>query len=364
MAAADMMVTVAGAGAKTGVDWADAMGLAEWITDLASTEAGDRYFLEAGTYTLTGAISALNDGTAGNPISIIGVASGTTAEPPTSADWPTTDAARPLIAAGANAIQFDNFWRFLNLRFTGTAGTMLWADTSAFFWFVKVENSSGSGGRVAFRASQTAGRLTLCEGVSTNGIAFNILGATTYVNACYAHDSVTGFSSNNPNQTIINSVIDTCSTVGITLSGDSGVIDGCVFYGNGIAIDLNTGTENLITNNALKLNTTGVFADASNDTNFLDYNIFDTDNTADVTNVTKGPNTVSAAINFTAPADANFALLLTSNAIDAGLGLGIEHGLAADTERAMGVDQPGSGGGGGGAIVNQGLHAIESGIMA
>ena len=74
MAAATMYVTVAGAGDKSGSTWGNAMGLGEWETDVEATaEAGDIYYLEAGTYTLTNAFSTALDGTDVAPIKIIGV---------------------------------------------------------------------------------------------------------------------------------------------------------------------------------------------------------------------------------------------------------------------------------------------------
>ena len=88
-AATDMYVTTTGAGAKTGGTWADAFDLAAFEIDAeANAEAGDRYFFEAGTYTLTQNIAwNLQAGTGPLPIEVIGVKSGTTAEPSTTSDW-------------------------------------------------------------------------------------------------------------------------------------------------------------------------------------------------------------------------------------------------------------------------------------
>ena len=86
--AATMYVTVAGAGTKAGTSWANAFGYAEWETDYeGSAEPGDIYYVEDGTYTLTSDFSTARDGTVDSYIKVIGVATGTTNEPPVSSDW-------------------------------------------------------------------------------------------------------------------------------------------------------------------------------------------------------------------------------------------------------------------------------------
>ena len=122
MAAATMYVTAAGAGGTDGTDWANAMNLAAWSSDaISSAEAGDIYYVQGGqTYTLAANWIAANDGLVTSPITIIGVNSGTSAEPPTFSDWAIDDASRPIIAAGASDFIFDNYWKFKNLSVTTT----------------------------------------------------------------------------------------------------------------------------------------------------------------------------------------------------------------------------------------------------
>jgi len=87
-APSDMYVTTTGAGDTSGDSWANAMDWDAFEADVdGACEPGDRYFVMEGYYSNDGALSDYTGGTAQNPIEIIGVKSGTTAEPPTSADW-------------------------------------------------------------------------------------------------------------------------------------------------------------------------------------------------------------------------------------------------------------------------------------
>ena len=96
MAAATMYATVAGAGDKSGDTWAKAMDLAAWQADaLNNSESGDIYYVAGGTYALAGGFDCnARIATAAAPISIIGVKSGTTNEPPVIGDWATEDTDR------------------------------------------------------------------------------------------------------------------------------------------------------------------------------------------------------------------------------------------------------------------------------
>ena len=116
---ANYYVTVAGAGDNSGDSWANALTVSEFVMSVNSAIAGDSYYVAGGTYTFGASINTAADGTGSSPISIIGVNSGTTAEPPTVSDY-ATGSSRPLFSCGAYTITIDNYWKFLNIRASGT----------------------------------------------------------------------------------------------------------------------------------------------------------------------------------------------------------------------------------------------------
>jgi len=313
-AAADMAVTVAGAGDGSGtagdgvtLEWDNAMSLAQWEADMeASTEAGDRYFIAGGTYTLTGAFSVVNDGTKVNYIHLIGVDSGTTAEPPTSSDWSTgTD--RPLIAAGGNDFIFDNYYMIRNIRLTSTDQYGIRLDSGAKFINCKSTNSSESAGRSAFYAGAASAMWVNCEAISTLGNGFN---GTNYLKlyGCYAHDSDRGMHLGGDENIIVNCIIDTCVDEGIFLNDEYGS-----FISNNTIYNCDSGIEATVTGDAIIVNNiidnceTGVLMATLQDSCYLDYNNFK-NNTADVTNATKGANTLALDPGFTNAGAGDFSL--------------------------------------------------------
>jgi len=333
------MVTVAGAGAKDGTTWANAMGFAEFETDVeASVEAGDRYFLEEGTYTLTSSLTTLTDGITTAPIQMIGVKSGTTNEPPVFSDYPTGDN-RPLFACAANAFDFDNLWQWRNLRWTITTSRGVDVDIGHQFENCKSTNSSGTGNRSAFSVVASC-HYILCEAISDLGNAFST-GANNRYMGCYVHDSVTGFlmAGSSDNQLIYNCVIDTCTTgLSIANAGIGNMILSNTIYNCITAMDLGTGCDyEMIVNNIFDANTTGVdFADA-NRTYILDYNVYD--NGTDVVNVIKGGNSVTGDPLMQDPANGFFTLKSGSPALRVGLCPDEDVGTATPCDWNIGQSQ-------------------------
>lgn len=116
-AAATMYVTVAGAGGKTGADWANAMSSAEFETDIeGAAEAGDIYYVMSGTYDYSGgAVATARDGAAANPVTVIidGCTTGISADAALTShvldynnfDDNTADVSN--VTKGANATAYD-----------------------------------------------------------------------------------------------------------------------------------------------------------------------------------------------------------------------------------------------------------------
>jgi hypothetical protein len=361
-AAATMYVTPAGAGNKSGSSWSNAMGLTELIADLSGAdEAGDIYYLAGGTYTLTGSSAFYANGTDTNPISIIGVNSGTTNEPPTSSDWAYGDN-RPLITQGGYYWNTNDraIYFIRNLRSSGS-GYFGWNLISAVASNIKATCTNATGGCIY---SYPSGLITNCEATNSkaDGNAFTLNGGA--IIASYAHDSAYCFSmkadSNGP-VSIINSVADTCSTTGIyadiTAYTQKNII-GNVIYSGGTGIDFGTGTGNATSTPAFAINnvidnfTTGMAVSAASGFAISNYNIL-SNNTTDYSNVVQGPNDLVSDITFNDAANGDFTITSSSGVhLAAGLKLDTNTGVVGAYKQNIGVDQDDNtvaGGGGGGA---------------
>lgn len=309
MAAADMYVTAAGAGDNSGDSWANAMTIAEFETDFeGSAEAGDRYFFMGGqTYTLTQDIITALDGTAALPIQLIGVASGTTNEPPVASDW-ASGADRPTLACGAWTFTWDDYTHMHNFIATGTDLSILWGDTNAMLDNVIATNSSGTGNRYAFVNGAIYGKVINSELVCTNGYGALINFAD--VSFSYIHDCVNGLVIGSNSCSITFTIIDTCSTSGVNLASyDSVLMINDTIYACGTGITATDSNSNMIINCIINDCTTG--ANWTGGTNILnnywDYNNWE-GNTSDTSNVTKGNNATANDPQFDNAAGGDFGL--------------------------------------------------------
>lgn len=320
MAAATMYVTAAGAGDKSGSSWANAMGLAEWETDVEnSAEAGDVYYVEEGTYTLTGAWSTALDGSTTAMISIIGVLSGTSNEPPVFSDH-ATGANRPLIAAGANSFTFDDYWHIENLRVTTTSGTGLRADTSARIVNCKSYNSSGTADREAIYITSNYSRAIACEAQSDNGTAI-YLGTYGSAIACYAHDSDEGIDVGSYGAVAL-CVLDTCVIGVIAGAGNAYVILNNTFYTCTTGLSATTSNSVIVLNNIFDECTTPAnWSTAEYKSNWFDYNSWDGDKSSN-TNVTAGNHSIDTDITLGNPGNDDFSITTASDAYNAALDAG------------------------------------------
>ena len=143
MAAATMYVTVdGGAAPKDGSDWAHAMDLANWFTDVTTNaEAGDTYYLYSDGDDVYAPTAALNtealNGTVTAPISIIGVSDQET--PPTEA----TGSNRPTLAFGSYRAVTGDYWIHRGLLCTQAAANHMWDADEAQFINCKMTRTGG-----------------------------------------------------------------------------------------------------------------------------------------------------------------------------------------------------------------------------
>lgn len=334
-AAATYYVTPAGAGNKDGTDWNNAFGLGEFETDMeGSAEAGDVYYLAGGTYTLTQAVYSELDGGSTNPIYVIGVKSGTTAEPPTVADW-AYGADRPDIVAGANSFGFDDYWRYYNLDISISDGNGCRCDGYCIVYNTKCYQTGGSGWGF-FQWANYVQRFIGVEATGTGATCVKLFGAGSFIYKSYVHDCATGVSATDADgMFVIDTVIDTC-TNGFSISSLD-VALGSTFYGNTEGINSTNDNTCLFYNNIFDANTTGVDDDTANNKNELDYNIWN--NTTDVDNFTKGVHALTADPGLTDPSNGDFTLGSGSPCLDAGLQVGTNTGVVGDYKVNIGVDQ-------------------------
>lgn len=333
-APATMYVTPAGDGDNSGDSWANAMSLSDWESDCeVSAEAGDIYYVAGGTYTLTNDFSCPNDGVSTSAIKIIGVKSGTTAEPPTASDWAyTTD--RPLINCSAYQFTLGDYWWIMNLQGTSTDNEGFKHNARSLFYNVKVTNSSASAGRDGLRHYSYTGYCISCEGISTNGDGIDFSYGSV-INS-YAHDSNNALRMDNGVQ-IIASVFDS-STVGINLA-DNGtlIILFNTIYGNTTGLSGTTSNNSVYLNNIISDNTTGASWGTAEAIDFWDFNVWNND--TDTNNVTMGANAIIADPLLNNPASGDFTLQSGSPAIGAANGVGAHTGATGDYKWNIGADQ-------------------------
>lgn len=308
--------TVAGAGAKNGAAWATAFDLAALETHVeGSAAAGDLYYVAGGTYTLTGNWNTALDGTAASPIHFIGVKSGTTNEPPIVSDW-ADDTDRPLFAAAANECRFDNYWIIRNIRVTTTEDDGFRADTGSLIVNCYSNNSSNAD-RIAIKVAGDQSRIIDCEaesGGATKGRCIGLPNAAARVIGCYCHDGSDGIVIS-LGAVISFNIIDTMDDTGINGGNDHAVVAmNNTIYNCSVGISETIGTRWVVMNNIISDCTTGISWDTEQKSNYFDFNNY-YNNTADVSNVTKGPNATAYEPQYTGAGD--FSLNTASDCIGA-----------------------------------------------
>ena len=292
MPAADMMVTNAGGGDKSGSTWANAMAFSDLETDLEGfAEAGDRYFIR-GNVTVSSNILSNQAGTAVAPYEIIGVKAGTTNEPPVTSDWAyTTD--RPVMACGAQYFRTGNYSIIRNLIFTTTGIYAPYLDDGSLIENCKSTNTSVTADRVAIDIMQgTYARTVACEASCLKGWGVK-RGSWTDVHKSYIHDCKVGISDLH-SSSITGNVIESCliGFGGTTAAAYSHNIIGNTFYNNSKGIDVNDPHSCVILNNIFEANIVGLEFTTENKNNYIDFNVWD--NGTDTVNATKGAHAITA----------------------------------------------------------------------
>lgn len=286
-------VTVSGAGAKDGAAWASAMDLAAWVDHMTNTVATDTYyFVQAGTYTLTGNFASTRAGTTALPIRVVGVLATTTNEGASivPADYAYTTN-RPLIAAGSNTTNWSGGnWKFLNLE-CSTATTNGFQMAGVVVDNCYFHNTSTAATGHAFYGY---GTITNSRFSALDGDALYVSNPALLKN-CHIYGSVTGVYAAYSNIAVLGCAIHSCSSAGIDLQNRTQcVISNNTIIGNKIGITGTSAAKNLFANNIIAYNVTGASWSTANElTNMWFYNDFYSNSTADRSNVTAGATDVT-----------------------------------------------------------------------
>jgi len=275
--------------------------------------AGNKIWIKSGTYTLGETISPTATGTTALPIIMEGYNT-------TRGDAPE-GSNRPLVSCGSSYYMnvAANYWHWKHLRFTGSA-LNVFVCYFALCYNCYFENTSATANQTACYVSNNNAIFIKCEAKCTNG--YTIYGEATCIN-CYIHDSRSGpFYA-----TVIDSIIDTITVAGITLTASSvqKTIRGNVIYN--CATGISGGTSYLVNvvNNIIKGCTTGASWSSLAKYPFVDYNCWN--NVTDVVNISKGPHCITADPLLKDPANGDFTLDTGSPCFDAGMQLDAMVGL-------------------------------------
>ncbi|MCK5617106.1 right-handed parallel beta-helix repeat-containing protein [Candidatus Pacearchaeota archaeon] len=338
-APATMYVTVAGAGNNDGLTWDNALSLALWETDIEdNSEAGDIYYMEAGTYTLNEGLDMTSggsnkNGTAALPIKTIGVvgAEAADAEPPGVAYYATgTD--RPDIVCGANIFGFGAYWVIRNFDITITENNGLEVES---FCVVDKVTVVATGTRAFFSNGE---QVTFMDCDGTGGSQVIYTGKDGRVIGCRCSGSPTGIFCGGSQAVLVGNKIDDCP-IGIDVDNEAGiVIINNTLRGDqnaDVGITASTGTACIVQNNLIDTFAIGAEWDTPSPSNIFDYNCW-ANNTDDVEGVEViwGPHRVENAN--TQILNAGLDLIVGSVCQD--VGLQITSGTGND-EINIGADQ-------------------------
>ena len=343
--AADYLhVTVAGATTQDGQTWATAFSLADFVSDMTNgAEAGDVYYIKSGTYTMAAGepiyVLSGHDGTAANPITLIGVLSTTTHEDANvvAADYAYgTD--RPYFDCATNTEEFrvNDYYIYKGLRFLTDSTNGIVGDIGmTFVNCSSTNNKNDSISYEAFTLNGVGASMFSCEATSPSGTAVKTTGANHIITNCYIHDSAVAITATSYGFTFTGNVVDTCP-IGLELGPHYFfTIQNNTFYDCAAAITASTANRVSILNNIFDECAAPAAWTTETPHNRIDYNSWD-GNASGNTNVTIGEHGIDSGITL----NADFSVQASSAVLDAGMQQSANTGIAgADYKVNIGADQ-------------------------
>jgi len=266
--------------------------------------AGNTVHVQAGTYTLTGAVGWTAGG-ADSQVLISGYHS-------SHGDSPTGDD-RPLFSCGAYTWGNTNdYVSTEHLRFSGTGNPTLklagYAKHRNLYW----ENTTASSNRPAAQLQDHYAIVIDCEGTcpnSTGGRALDCYSRKSIVVGCYFHDATYGLYTVDDGSSVAFTIFDTCAADGLNSNSNChnltvincvfyGCDDGLYYHGSGLAV-LNCVFE--------ACTTYGINVGSSTSASILlDHNNW-RNNGTDVSGCSKGPNATAVDPQFTDAGGGDFS---------------------------------------------------------
>lgn len=300
-----------GVGANGVANIGGAMSLGSTLDDemFESMVAGNTVWVKNGSLATGEAISITADGSATNPIKIIGYNAA-------RGDYPT-GATRPTIALDGFTFALGDNWEIYNIIFTTTHANGVAIALANKIVSCKVTNSSGSANRAAVTVQAANTFIIRCELMSTLGRGIVVNGSATNVECLgnYIHDCETGVldSSTTLSCTYYSNIIESCTTTALNFTaaktGITSIIENTFFGANtpaGTGVNISTGGTNIIfINNIVQGFVTGVVHADVQTIVFLNFNNY-FNNTTARTNVATGPNDVALDSGFTDAPGGNF----------------------------------------------------------
>jgi hypothetical protein len=292
-------------------------------------------WIKAGSYTASTSISLPNMSGSAVPITFLNGYNAARGDNPTLTN-------RPLINLAANVFTSNANWEIKNISFTGTNATVFATGNVGNRIINCKFVCTGGAAKAAATSTNNSNIYYKCEFSSASGYAMaSCMGSFV---GCYFHDSAYGANSVGAAATLINCIIDTCSTTGLRLQGASCNFVNILIYNCTLGIDYNTQTVVKLTNSIITNCTTGATATSVSFNNMSSYNIWN--NTTDVTNVIKGSTDLTVNPLLTDPANGDFTLQAGSPALAVAAQNGVSTGAVGIYKWNIGVDQDSNSGGG------------------
>lgn len=249
----------------------------------------------------------------------------------TRGDQPTGNA-RPFLSTGNN-VSYINWsgsygqMEYMRIDSTYSSGTTPTISSTGVFFVIRNCKITRSGFTDAYghRMQSAWSRAIACEYENTTGYGLQITQEGCCAEWCYAHDSkygITTSSSNAKGITVENCIIDTCSSLGISLYFGGRVLNTTIY--NCLTGVQFTSFYGFVVNTIIHTCGTGIYGNEEvySDNNCL-YN-----NTTDRSNGNvAGPNDVGSNPLLADPANQDFTLESLSPMFDAGIKLGAAVGL-------------------------------------